>query len=351
MQMKEMRESLAELSAEEAKSLLFQMYLRMNLLKETGYSEREFINDVGKIFETVSKLTNEREDVKKHVQAEKVHILFGLSSAGSLRMALKKMKVHEAEQIISFRDIFSIGPIEQLHERSGQERRIHWMNKVMNADDDFPDYLTGFYNTINLITSIPEHVPIMIWTSDSAHEQMGLRYALYLLKDKTNDIKVINTTKAHAEHFSRPDIQYTILSSGELFHEQLQMIYEQSHPKTLSEDERKELEQEWLALAETNETLRIWRNGQIKSVEEDYFDKYIINLAKKLQLKRGRDEETELFMKSARLIGEVIGHLDQYIGDQFFEYRLRMLVDKGVFEMKGDMKAMRFYSVRLADHI
>lgn len=52
-------------------------------------------------------------------------------------------------------------------------------------------------------------------------------------------------------------------------------------------------------------------------------------------------------MKSARLIGEVIGHLDQYMGDAFFEYRLRKLIEKGVFEMEGNLKAMRYYSVRL----
>ena len=106
-------------------------------------------------------------------------------------------------------------------------------------------------------------------------------------------------------------------------------------------------EEGWLALADSKETLRIWRNGRIKSVREDYYDQYMINMAKKLQIERERVQEPEKFMKSARLIGEVIGHLDQYMGDGFFEYRLRKLIGKGVFEMEGNLKAMRYYGVRL----
>jgi len=52
-------------------------------------------------------------------------------------------------------------------------------------------------------------------------------------------------------------------------------------------------------------------------------------------------------MKSARLIGEVIGYLDQYISDEYFEYRVRHLITNGIFEIEGVPRAMRFYSVKL----
>lgn len=51
--------------------------------------------------------------------------------------------------------------------------------------------------------------------------------------------------------------------------------------------------------------------------------------------------------KNDILIGEIIGHLNQRIGDEYFEYRLIQLVLKGVFEIEGVPKAMRFYSVKL----
>lgn len=294
-------------------------------------------------------MVKERSEVKQEGDFQMIHILFGLSGAGSLKMALKAMRVHKIEQIIAFGDIFSIGPVRMLHEKAGQDVRFQWMKNVMNDEDgDFQDYQQWFYNTVNQIHSIPVNVPITIWVADNSHEQTGLRYVLYLLRDKTNKIKVINTTKAHAVHFNRPDIQYTVLKTGEISPEKLQVIYEKGQSKSLSVHERKELEEEWLALADTKETLRIWRNEKIKGVKEDYYDQYMINMAKKLQIEREREQEPEKFMKSARLIGEVIGHLDQYMGDAFFEYRLRKLIEKGVFEMEGNLKAMRYYSVRLA---
>ncbi len=52
-------------------------------------------------------------------------------------------------------------------------------------------------------------------------------------------------------------------------------------------------------------------------------------------------------MKSARLIGDVLGQLEQYVGDSFLEYRLKKLIEAGIFESVGSLEAMRFYSVRL----
>lgn len=280
---------------------------------------------------------------------KKAHIIFGAAAAGSLKMTLKQMKKHKVEKVISFWDIFSVGPIACLHENEGQEARLHWMKHVMNDEyDDFPEYQQAFYRTIDQINSIPVNMPITIWVANNSHEQIGLRFVLYLLQNKTNEIKTINTTRIHAEHYNRPDIQYTILHTGALSPEQLRIIYEKSHPTFLSRNERKELEKEWLALAYTNKKLHLWKEEKIKSVEEDYYDQYMINMARKIQNERERDREPEHFTKSARLIGEVIGFLDQYIGDEFFECRLRKLIEKGVFEMAGSLKAMRFYSVRLS---
>lgn len=275
-----------------------------------------------------------------------IHILFGAAPAGTLKFALKKNK---DEKVISFWDIFSIGPIWRLHEKQGEEARFDWMKRVMSDEfGDFEDYKQGFQKKVDQILSIPEGEPITIWVADNAHEQTGLRYVLHLLKDKTNEIKVINTTKVHQEQFYRPDIEYTLLHTGEITPEKFRDIYEQSKSNSIfPQCERKRLEDEWLALIDTKETLRIWRKEKITSVGEDYYDQYMIDIAKKLQLERERDQEPEEFMKSARLIGEVLGHLDQYVGDSFLEYRLRKQIEKEVFEVEGNLKAMRYYGVRL----
>ncbi|WP_102272308.1 DUF1835 domain-containing protein [Cytobacillus massiliigabonensis] len=349
MEIEKLKKAIKELPEEEAKSLLFHVLLRMNLLRETKYSETEFVSDIENIYETVFEIARARTERSQEGNLHMIHILFGDSPAGSLKYALKQMGVSKSEKVISFWYMFSVGPVWKLHEKAGQQVRFDFMQKVMNDEhDDFRDYQKKFYETLDQIDSIPEDVPITIWVAENAHEQTGLRYVLHILKNKMNDIKVINSTKMFAGKFNRPDIEYMAIKTGEIIPEKLQVIYEESKLNaSLSKEERKALVEEWAALAETEETLRIWQNEKIKSVREDYYDQYMINMAKKLQINRERAKEPEVFMKSARLIGEVIGHLDQYMGDSFFEYRLRKLIEKGVFEMEGNLKAMRYYSVRL----
>ena len=42
-----------------------------------------------------------------------------------------------------------------------------------------------------------------------------------------------------------------------------------------------------------------------------------------------------------------MGHLNQYIGDQFIEYRVIRLIVDGIFDMEGVTKAMRYYSIKI----
>lgn len=341
----ELKKVIEELSDGEAKSLLFNVLLQLNFVKEMGYSERDFVNDVENIYEMAFNLSKERSYMKQEGNFQMIHILFGDSSAGCLRIALKKMGVYQVEKVISFWDMFSIGPVWMLHEKLGQEARFDWMKNVMSDEnEDFLDYIKRFQESVKQIDSIQEGVPIIIWISDSSHEQTGLLYVLQLLKNKDNDIMVINTTKKHSKLFNKKDIEYTVLHTGEILPEKLQVIYEQSkNEPPLSQHERESLEKEWLSLSESQETLRIWRNGRIQSVPEDYYDQLIIQGAKYLH----RKPKLNGFMKSARLIGHVLGHLEQHVGDSFLEYRLKKLIEAGVFESEGSLEALRFYSVRL----
>ncbi|NEU31763.1 DUF1835 domain-containing protein [bacterium LRH843] len=274
-----------------------------------------------------------------------IHILFGMSPSGCLKIVLKNLGIDKEERVLSFWEMFSVGPIWRLHEEVGIEARFDWLKNSMNDEyEELDEYRQSFQETCNQIGAIPEAVPITIWTGENSHEQTGLRYVLHLLKEKDNDIFVINTTKMHGELFNTRELTYILLHTGEISPEKLQVIYEQSkNEPPLTQHEREELDKEWHTLSENRESLRIWRYGKVLSVPVDYYDQYIINVAKKLYRKRKSDD----FMKSARLIGEALGHLDQYVGDVFLEYRLRKLIENGIFEVEGSMAAMRYYSVRL----
>ena len=154
----------------------------------------------------------------------------------------------------------------------------------------------------------------------------------------------MNTNKAYKVHFDKPEIDFTPLCMGELSSKHLKQIYEnEKNFHALTQIERKAFEQQWAQLCEEKEVLRIWESNKIVSVPENFYDEYIINTVKKFHKNNKHNE----FIKSARVIGEVIGHLNQYVGDQFVEYRVRRLIVDGIFDMEGVPKEMRYYSIKL----
>ncbi|WP_353856350.1 DUF1835 domain-containing protein [Bacillus sp. Bos-x628] len=277
-----------------------------------------------------------------------IHIVFGASPAGSLKQALREMKKDQVEDIITFDDIYSIGPLWHLHEREGQEKRKEWLRHVLsNEFGEFDDMVISQKIMLEQIKNIKNGARILIWTGNNAHEQIGMRYAVYLLKEKNVEVSAINTTIAYDQLFNTNTIRMDLRHTGEIPSEKYKIIYgSKKHFHTFTKEERERLQKEWLSFAKGDHTLRIWRHEQTISVPEDEFDAYLVKMAKRVH--QSCQEEDDI--KAARLIGEVIGHLDQYIGDDFIEYRLKKLINQGIFDMKGNLFSMRYYSIKLTPY-
>ena len=341
----ETKDMINHLDEEELKSLLLQFFIRMQTVEERkGYSEQQFFLDIKNTYNNLLEYKKNQANAQ-HSQYDTTHIVFGDSPTGSLKLALKDLGLNQQERIINFSDLFSIGPIWNLHDLQGITNRNEWLSTHINIDDEVLfNYEYRFKQTILNIKQVPSHHPIIIWAGENAHEQTGLNFVLYLLKEKANDIFLININEAYKTHLARTDIDFTPRNMGELTTKQLKLIYEnEKNGHTLTQMERKTFEQQWEQLCEEKEVLRIWENNKITSVPETFYDEYIINIVKKFHKNNNHNE----FIKSARVIGEVIGHLNQYVGDQFIEYRVRRLIVDGIFDMEGVPKAMRYYSIKL----
>ncbi|MFS3916207.1 DUF1835 domain-containing protein [Bacillus australimaris] len=276
-----------------------------------------------------------------------IHIIFGAAAAGSLKQAIREMKQKQIDDVIAFDDIYSIGPLLHLHEHEGQANRIEWLRNVMsNEFGYFDDMVNDQQRMLQQIKEIKAGSRILIWTGSNAHEQIGLRYAVYLLKEKSIELSVINITTAFDQLFNTNTRRMILRHSGEIASEKFKILYEsKEHIHTVSTEERERLQNEWLSFAKENHTLRIWKKGQTISVQEDEFDAYLVKMAKRLHQSAPEEE----YIVTPRLIGEVIGHLDQYIGDDFIEYRLKTLIDQGIFDMIGRRTSMRYYSIKLTE--
>ncbi|MGY4758443.1 DUF3658 domain-containing protein [Paenibacillus caseinilyticus] len=78
-------------------------------------------------------------------------------------------------------------------------------------------------------------------------------------------------------------------------------------------------------------------------VREDYYDSTLTAVVEQLHRERNNQE----WIRSARVVGEMIGHLEQDIGDEYVEYRLRHLIYQGVLEIQGVPRGMRYDDVRM----
>lgn len=334
----DLRRSIQQLDEDDAKSILLQTMLRLKMIQESNEAPGQMIEDLSSWYTDIETILQNDTVVEREYTT--VHLVCGESPAGSLRYTFG----HE-HKVISFPDFFAVGPIERLHTKAGLQRRSEWLRDHLNYSDDYfeEEYEIRLKSTLAEIEALPPHVPIVVWTAENADEQTGIRYLLYLVKEKPNDIYLINTTTAYQELFNTSEYQYLYSHTGGPDPEKINEIYQKKTSSPLTQEERRRFEKEWMTLSENKEVLRIWKNHSILAVNEDYFDELIITTAQKLHSKRKEKE----FMKAARIIGEVYGRIDNHVGDAFLEDRLRALIYKGVFEIKGIPKGMRYYSVKL----
>jgi Protein of unknown function/Domain of unknown function (DUF1835) len=275
-----------------------------------------------------------------------IHLVFSQSVGGCLKITISNLGLRNTHKVHALWDVFSAGPIRDLHCKKGIEERFQWKHKyLINELNHFEECEKNYFETLKYLDSIPNGEPITIWAGENALEQTGLRYAAILMKERMDiDLFVINTTMKYIKLFKQPKLFYIPYFSGEIPPEKMAVIYDHSkHDPPLTDHERDDLLRDWKEVSEGNQTLRLWKNGRLNGVSEDYYDVFILDTAKSILTENNNE-----FIKAGRVIGEVLGHIDQTLGDGFLEWRLRMLIGTGVLEVEGTFTSIRDYRVRLA---
>jgi hypothetical protein len=230
-----------------------------------------------------------------------------------------------------------------MDQKIGQDSRHEWLNENVNVEQDEYEFENNFSKTLLEIEDIPEFVPIYIWTANNGNEQTGLRFILHLLKEKDNDIVLLNTTELHHQ---RIDSNNEKLYSSMLHPHQLKQLLDQAHStEPISYTERIQFQREWEVLAQSKDVLRLWKSGRVTSVPEDYFDDLILKTVGHLQ----REQQNKAFIRTGKVIGETLHQMEEMVGDFYIEYRIRHLIYNGVLELKGIPRSMRHYRVKLRE--
>ncbi|HDR7518259.1 DUF1835 domain-containing protein [Bacillus mobilis] len=318
---------------DEAKHLLQSILIQLSVLEEN------FSEDVIKNLMDIPKQLTSNTSYKRNVkECSHIHIAFDDSTAGCLKHMLGQEERLE-EGVVAFSEFFSIGLINKLQMNEGQLARQKWLVNNLTAYENYfeDEYLPRFLETMEELHTISSETPITIWKADNAHEHVGLCFVMAQLQNKKN-IRVINTSEASKEILKK---EYAIRGTGELSPDSLALLQKSfAEFPYVTEEKQMEYKYEWDKLSNSTEFLRVWKENEVHSVQEDYFDQFMIECAKSV----GADRE---FIKAPRVIGEALGLVEQSVGDTFLEYRLKELIKQEVFEFVGSLDEMRFYSVKL----
>ncbi|MGE7688612.1 DUF1835 domain-containing protein [Lysinibacillus sp. NPDC097214] len=258
-----------------------------------------------------------------------LHITFSLSTQGSIKHAIRQHHLQREESVLSVNEIFSIGPL------SSSEERKSWLDAYIFDDNEERELYEDLQKAWKeKMASLPSDVDVWVWYSQSAHEEIGLRFVMSELINKCSMVYGIDAT----EGLKRVQPNMMIHQTGELASDLLMKL--RSEAKRFTIEECQQLAKEWEELKQNPSTLRVWQDG-IVHVAEDALDPIIMECAE-----RAHAELNEEWLIPMRIIGETIGVMDDYLSEEFVGKRLMALAHQGLFEIGGETTDMYSYQVK-----
>jgi len=268
-----------------------------------------------------------------------IHLVFGASATGTLKHTL-----HEQNNtIIGFPVDFSVGPITNIHEKSGINHYFTWLKSSFNTGEELLENdQIAYQQSLQKLMGIEDGEQVTIWTCENATEQIGLRISCYLLRDKKVDLGMINTYDAIHDYMKHKDIQMDIRHTGECNTEQIRHFYKHSIGPIPGEI-KSDYVQDGERLLNSKSMLRSWRLGEVIDDVETRDDAFILECVTRIH----SDKQSPAFIKAARVIGEVVGHLEYPVSDSWIEYRIRSLIHANQLTYKGSLHSMRTYNIKI----
>jgi len=338
----EIKKATDSLGERELKPYLRFILTKIKSMKEQEGSLEAAVTELIELYDELMGLQEKRSVWYPVPTCTHVHIVVGDSFAGSMKQAIKGLGWADTHKLITLRENYAIGPLNDLDSPEGRKARSNWFrDNIAEAIEDYSEFEAEYNELLDEIEQIPEQAEVIVWTGSNACEQIGMRHAIHLLRNKRNSISVCDACAICEE--LRPSDFINNRRSGEIHPDKLREVLIRLNGKgKLGVPDISSLQWEWQEIMKQAGMLRIWQDGKVLEVPIDYYDQYLLETLDKL--KPSADDNG--FLKSARLIGEAIGYCEQYIGDSYFEYRLRELIYDGILEIKGVPAAMRFYSIR-----
>lgn len=171
------RRALEALSEDDLRAWLRLMLMQIGSLKKEEFS-REAIEALLSFYEDIASSGSCSKDKPISPIATHVHIVTGLSFAGSIKHALQSLGWSDYHEMIVMEEDYAMGPLGMLDFPEGRQARSDWFhNHIVGGADAYTFYEDEYLKVIDQFQQIPAQAQVVIWTSDNATEQIGMRHA------------------------------------------------------------------------------------------------------------------------------------------------------------------------------
>lgn len=260
-----------------------------------------------------------------------VSITLGESSRGTLGWFFKQKQTDYNGSIKMFKEDLSIGPLHDLDNHIDERKRFFYelFEKTGNIDILGEEYIEkSISESYGLIKDWENDVNFIIWYGNNVKDQLALRF----LVTKLRKYNIYEVNVSEIIEKSIQNIMYRVKSVGECGLLDLEKAI--VHVKYMEDIKKDILQGDWNRILEEEYKLRIWKDGGVLGVEDDYYDSMII------------ENTSSDFEKTARIIGRVMVESNQVVSEFFIDYRIRKLINNGTLEYQGNLRQMKDFEIR-----
>ncbi|MCM3781457.1 DUF1835 domain-containing protein [Neobacillus mesonae] len=284
-----------------------------------------------------------------------VHLMFGMSEQGVMKAALHKAGIRHSHKVLSFNDWFSYGPLASIDTTDGERERISWLSQRLSNYGRLytynPDHQIG--TVIKAIEAIPDGSSVTIWHGEHTHDQIGLRFAAYLLRNRDVQIALNNAAASYIslsthEKNEQVSAAYSAaLSPVSLAQlkavDFIPMLKGLDQREIISDEDRAKYSKEWEEVSAESMPLKLWENKQFKYSGDDGLDAVLGEVISEQAV-----HFPDQYVPASKVVGEVLVKLHHYhIRKDFLEYRLRSLIESKRLQFKGAPGQLHRYSVKI----
>lgn len=253
-----------------------------------------------------------------------INICFSKSTRGLLMFTRGRSDTDN--KIICIDDDLSIGDIRDINFDNRKNVLTYFYGYDDKSDFDWylntsvKKYYEEFHHIINTTSD-----EIIIWYSNSPVEYCGMLYTCYVLKEKSVDISMINCSQI----IEVTGTTVKCCSTGEIHPEKQKYFFESK--KEITQEEKVKYANVWERLIEENGELRTFENADIKTVDINFYDEYILKQITSTPILVGRAVGMVMEeIRESKLIG---------IGHGLLISRIKHLIETGVLGQIGEEKS------------